>query len=113
MNRAEFKAISHEYRELNFKAHSSSHICTARNCSCRDEHLYRHTGWQWRIAQQHGEAMATRIARMFDWRYRNPTPTISPILSNALNDLRMRRARRAAMKSALARCDELFRSEAA
>ena len=112
MNRAEFKAISHEYRELNFKAHSSSHICTARNCSCRDEHLYRHTGWQWRIAQQHGEAMATRIARMFGTR-KTTHSMRSHRLEQRIENYWHQKNRQSVLNVAKARCIELFGSQAA
>lgn len=110
MNRAQFKAISHEYRALNLAArvNSADHVCTARNCACKDSYQERHTGWQWHIAQQHGEAMATRIAKMFAWRFRKPAPTISQRLQNRYAYYWTKKSRRAALNVAMARCDELF-----
>ena len=109
MNRQQFKAISHDYRELNFKAHTSSHICTARNCSCSDSYLERHTGWQWRIAQQHGEGMATRLANMFAWARRPMAPMQRQTLRNALERYWEKKQRRAEMNVALAMIDQKFR----
>lgn len=108
MTREQFKAISHDYRAVDFAANKpSNHICTARNCSCRNDHLRRHTGWQWRIAQQHGEGMATRIARMFDTRKDPQLPT-SHRLDQALGRYWNKKNREAILEYTKVRCKELF-----
>ncbi len=108
VNKQQFKAIAHEYRELNFKAHANAayHICTARNCACHD-YKERHTGWQWRIAQQHGEGMATRLRRMFDGR-KFSLPPVSAKAEKAVREYWGKKERQSILNVARAQIAQKF-----
>lgn len=109
MNRAQFRTAFHEFREVNFSARRSAgnHICTARNCACRDVDRDPHAGWQWRIAQFHGEGMATRLRRMID-RRKFSLPPVSAKAEKAVREYWGKKERQSILNVARAQIAQKF-----